>query len=112
MVGNTIRESVLSAERVHSYLSPIGTTQHKIGWFTSAPGIVYSAPRLGNHPPERLPGAWEAEGSIPPHYVFGTPVAQGKRRSVNDRRAYLENMQLDPKELLEIMTGMLDKARS
>lgn len=100
MVGNSLRESVLWAREVDVYVSPVGSTQHKIGWFTDAEGIVYSSPR-GARPLNwhRLPGAWESEGSQLPHYIIGTPLEAGERRGVGDRRAHLENMDLDLDDL-------------
>ncbi|WP_424814771.1 hypothetical protein [Roseococcus sp. YIM B11640] len=112
MVGNTLRESVLWAERADVYLSPVGTTQHKIGWFTDAPGLVYSAPRgRAISPDDRLPGSWEAEGSARPTYMIGRPASQGARRGENDRRAHLDNIDLDADEILAILLGMLDQDR-
>jgi hypothetical protein len=96
MVGNSLRESVLWAERTDAYLTPIGTTQHKIGWFTKASGLVYLPDRGGRSiRPEHMPGAWEAQGSTLPRYMPGKNVAPGQRRSINDRRAHLDNVDLD-----------------
>ena len=109
MVGNTMRESVLWAGITDVYISPVGSTQHKIGWFSSADGIVYSAPR-GTKPIQemRLPGAWEAEGSRLPQYVIGTPIEAGERRGSGDRRAHLENMELDSNDLANRVIKLIE----
>lgn len=113
MVGNSLRESVLWARLVTVYLSPVGTTQHKIGWFTRAPGLVYSAPRGREiSPDDRLPGSWESEGLFPPRYMIGRPVAPGERRGSGDRRAHLENIALDVSDILDALTGMLDHSEA
>ncbi|WP_426955440.1 hypothetical protein [Muricoccus radiodurans] len=111
MVGNSLRESVLWAARTDAYLSPVGTTQHKIGWFTAAPGIVYSAPRGKSFPDERMPGAWEAEHIRVPRYVYGQVVAEGERRSLGDRRSHLANIALDPDALAGLFRELLGPAR-
>lgn len=108
LVGNSLRESVLWAARTDAYLSPIGTTQHKIGWFTAAPGVVYASPRLADHAPETLPGAWEAEGIRAPRYVFGTASTAAERRNVNDRRRNNDNLHLDADALADALIGLLE----
>lgn len=110
LVGNSMRESVLWAARTDAYLSPIGTTQHKIGWFTAAPGVVYASPRLADHVPETLPGAWEAEGIRAPRYVFGAAAAAAERRNVNDRRRNNDNLELDADALADELLGLLEGA--
>jgi hypothetical protein len=95
LVGNTLRESVLWAREVDAYLTPVGTTQHKIGWFTEAPGLIYASPGLASISPDVRPGAYESERAALPRYVFGEVVAEGERRSKNDTRSNIENLRLD-----------------
>ena len=108
MVGNTLRESVLWAREVDLYVTPPGTSQHKVGWLSAAPGIIYATRALEAVPRERRPGSWEAEGVSLPHHVFGEPAASGERRSINDRRARIDDVALDGDALaalaLELIT--------
>jgi hypothetical protein len=95
LVGNTLRESVLWAREVDAYLTPLGTTQHKVGWFTEAPGLIYAPPGWANMPPDVRPGAYESECAAMPRYLLGEVAAEGQRRSRTDRRRDIENVRLD-----------------
>jgi hypothetical protein len=95
LVGNSLRESVLWAGQVDAYIAPTGTTQHKVGWFTDAPGIIYASPGIERVPLPRRPGAWESEISTPPRYAFGSAVEHGRRRTPHDRRRNIENLEVD-----------------
>jgi len=110
LVGTTLADAVLWAERTDVYLTPVGSSQHKVGWLSQAPGLVYSPPR-GARPlvAEKLPGSWEAEGSALPDYIIGAPVAAGQRRGTLDRRAHLDNVALDPQALLERLCALIDR---
>lgn len=112
MVGNTLRESVLWAERVDAYIAPVGTTQHKIGWFTTAPGLIYLSRAKDEAAREdRLPGAWEAEGAALPRFVVGQAAGAGERRSHNDQRIHLDNMALDVDTIRAELMAMLPTRR-
>lgn len=112
MVGNTLRESVLWAERAHAYIAPVGTTQHKIGWFTTAPGLIYlSRAKYEAAREDRLPGAWEAEGASLPRFIVGHVSEAGERRSHNDQRTHIDNMVLDVDELLAELVRMIPASR-
>ena len=56
-----LRESVLWASKAHAYLTPLGTSQHKVGWFTDAPGVVYAPPSLETSTPIVAPGLGRAK---------------------------------------------------
>ena len=73
LVGNTLRESVLWAREVDTYLTPLGTSQHKVGWFTDAPGAVFG--------PESL-----AELTVPPRPVRRLGGRGHHAARVRDRR--------------------------
>jgi hypothetical protein len=107
LVGNSLRESVLWAGEVDAYLAPLGSSQHKIGWLTSAPGIVYASPALERLKRENLPGAYESECSALPRYVFGTVTGAGERRSRQDRRANIENLRLDGEAMADQLLDLL-----
>ncbi|MFG6082309.1 hypothetical protein ACEUZ9_002954 [Paracoccus litorisediminis] len=102
LIGATLGDGLFWAEKTDIYVSPVGSTQHRIGWFSDAYGLVFSAPR-GSGPlkRDRLPGAWEAEGSKIPEYIIGTPAEQGIRRGAGDRRSHLENVRLDVSSMIE-----------
>ncbi len=111
LVGNTLRESVLWASRAHAYLTPLGTSQHKVGWFTDAPGVVYAPPSLETVDAYRRPGSWESEGSTVPVYVFGSPREGTERRSLTDARRHLDNIALDADVVEERLLEAIAKGR-
>lgn len=103
LIGRPLDEALLWAARTTTYVAPIGTTQHKVGWFSRGRGITYSGPQIERIWPLRRPGCWEAEGIRPADYLIGAPVEAGERRSEHDRRNNLENITLD----LERLRAML-----
>lgn len=107
LVGNTLRESVLWAAATDVYVSPNGTSQHKVGWLTDGPGLSYGPPGLLKLPPEQRPGAYESEGRPIPITVLGAPIDAGARRSATDRRIDLENVRLDRTEVLARLLELL-----
>jgi hypothetical protein len=112
LVGNTLRESVLWAREVDTYLAPLGTSQHKVGWFTAAPGAAYgpaSLVELGI--PARRYGAWEAEGTTVPVYVIGESIDSGRRRRASDRREFLDNVRLEHETLVNTMCELIEQRR-
>lgn len=112
MVGNLLSESVLWAEATDAYFTPLGSSQHKIGWYGSAPGLVYTSPVLAKTPPEARQGAWEAEGSRVPQFLIGTIADPGQRRGNYDFRNNLENIDFEPhvaaRRLLTILGSVAD----
>lgn len=108
LVGASLGDGLLWAQKTDIYVSPVGSTQHRIGWFSDADGIVFSAPR-GSRPLnlDRLPGAWEAEGIKRPEYIIGTPVQPGNRRGAGDRRSHLENVELDLSRLTAAVLSLV-----
>ena len=112
LVGNTLRESVLWAREVDTYLTPLGTSQHKVGWFTDAPGAVFGPESLAELtvPPRRY-GAWAAEGVTLPAYVIGEPATAGERRHSKDKRQGLDNLRLDVDELVDTLCALVDQRR-
>jgi hypothetical protein len=110
LVGNTLRESVLWAREVDTYLTPLGTSQHKVGWLTDAPGAVFGPvdQRPADGSPRRF-GAWAAEGVTLPAFVVGEPVDDGERRHSKDVRPSLQNLRLDLDELVETMSRLIEQ---
>ena len=92
LVGNRISESILWAQAADAYLTPLGSSQHKVGWYGTAPGLVYTSPNLARTPPARRQGAWEAEGSPVPNFLIGAIAAPGQRRGTHDYRTNLETI--------------------
>ncbi len=92
LVGNRLSESVLWAQAAHAYFTPLGSSQHKVGWHGAAPGLVYTSSVLAKTPAARRQGSWEAEGSAVPDFLIGEIVAPGQRRSNYDYRSNLENI--------------------
>lgn len=108
LVGSTLREAVLWAEATDVYVAPNGTSQHKVGWFSDAPGVVYAPPSLGDVLPELRPGAREAEGRPVPVTLLGEPVGEGERRRHDDVRPHLDNLRIDRRQLLATVCELLD----
>jgi hypothetical protein len=108
LVGSTLREAVLWAEATDVYIAPNGTSQHKVGWFSDAPGVVYAPRSLGDLPPELRPGARESEGRPVPSTILGEPVGDGERRGRNDVRPHLENLRIDRGQLLAMVCELLE----
>lgn len=107
LVGNSLRESVLLASRVDAYVSPLGTTQHKVGWFSPGGGVVYAGPAVAGQPAWRRPGAWEAEDMTAPVYLLGEAAGDGERRGPHDQRPHLDNLRLDPAALAQHLLTLL-----
>jgi hypothetical protein len=103
MVGNTFRESVLWAQETDVYLAPYGSTQHKIGWFTDAPGLVYVPPNFSPAIAARSPACAVVDGVSPPNFIFAEPASAGERRGFNRRRERFANVTLDA----DIVAGRL-----
>lgn len=112
MVGDTLRESVLWAGKVDLYVTPHGTSQHKVGWLTKAPGIIYASWALESVPEERRPGCWESEIITMPYYLFCESVDKGARKSINDRRSKIDNVIVDIDALVEKSTSFIEASRS
>ncbi len=108
LVGSSLREAVLWAEVTDVYVAPNGTSQHKVGWFSDAPGVVYAPMSLGEVPRELRPGARESEGRTVPSTILGEPVGEGERRGRNDVRPHLENLRIDRGQLLAMVCELLD----
>lgn len=108
LVGNTLRESVLWADASDIYLAPLGSTQHKVGWFTDAPGLVYAPPMYGGGMAERTVGNWAIEISAPPIWLIGKSVGPGQRRGFRDTRTRMHNVELDTDELSDRMIAILE----
>lgn len=109
MVGNTMRESVLWAQETDVYIAPYGSTQHKIGWFTDAPGVVYCSPNFSPQFVIRSPAVAAAEISTPPVFIHAQAASAGQRRGFNRGRERFENVTLDPGDLADRLTGMLEQ---
>jgi hypothetical protein len=107
LIGNSMRENVLWAAVTDVYLAPIGSTQHKIGWFSDAPGIVYAPPLYAGGLAEQSAAIWAAEISAPPVFVIGEAAGQGQMRGLNASRKLMQNVTLDPDELAARMLTLL-----
>lgn len=107
LVRTTLREAVMWAHVTDVYLAPMGTAQHKVGWFGDATGAIYTAPSVAEVEPELRIGAWEAEGRPVPRYIFGRSETAGERRGAFDVRIHLDNIRLDLDEVTEVMLDLL-----
>jgi tetratricopeptide (TPR) repeat protein len=112
MVGNTLRESVLWASVVDVYLTPVGTSQHKVGWFAPGHGLMYGPQTVMDVPRDRRPGGWESEGRSVPGLLVGTTADQGQRRTLHDSRRHLDNVRLDVDSVVQEVLALVDQRRS
>lgn len=112
MVGNSLRESVLWAQKTDVYLAPYGTTQHKIGWFTKAPGLVYVPPNFSPEIAARSPGASAVEYGPTPVFIFADAASAGERRGLNRTRERFANVSLDADDMADQLITLLEQPRS
>ncbi|MEX0969612.1 MAG: hypothetical protein WD046_04085 [Paracoccaceae bacterium] len=99
LTGVSLPETILIARETDAYVTPLGTTQHKVGWFSKGPGLVYISSAVGQLEVMRRPGTWESEGITLPDFLVAEREFAGERRDVNDRRAHLFNMELDANKI-------------
>ena len=92
LCGNGMANSLLWAERTTAYFTPIGSSQHKVAWYGSARGVIYTTEKHMAASADIRTGAWEAEGSSQPQYIMGTIAHPGRRRHEYDFRNNLENV--------------------
>lgn len=111
MVGNSLRESVLWAQKTDVYLAPYGTTQHKIGWFTKAPGLVYVPPNFSPEIAARSPGASAVEYGPTPVFIFADAASAGERRGLNRTRERFTNVSLDADDMADQLIELLEQPR-
>ena len=72
IIGLSIFDANVWAHAIDAYLSPYGSLQHKVGWFTNKHGIVHTNRTLLQHPAKYV---WEAvENGIPPRYLSAASV--------------------------------------
>lgn len=112
LVGRNLDEALVYASHTTIYVAPIGTTQHKVGWFTKGEGIIYSGPSILSTREARRPGCWEAENIKMPQYVIGSKLEAGERRSINDHRHNLENISLDGADITQRIVAAVISWRS
>lgn len=114
MVGNTMRESCLWARETDVYLAAYGSTQHKVAWFSDAPGLVYVPPAVSERQALRSCGFCAAEDAAPPRVIYGEPVPLPERE-VGPRRSYAPSnvyMRLDTDEVAGILWELLERRLS
>lgn len=68
-VGCNLYESIVWANAIDLYLAHQGSVQHKVGWFSNAPGIIHTNTEYLRMPFASRPGTWERENSTVPTYV-------------------------------------------
>ena len=110
LVGRKMDEAFILASKTCAYVAPIGSTQHKVGWFSTGKGLVYSGPNILKVKNEIRPGSWEAEGVNIAEYVIGMPVESGERRSAIDRRNNLENVDIDVDHVEKFILDAIEAA--
>jgi hypothetical protein len=72
IIGLSIFDANVWAHAIDVYVSPHGSLQHKVGWFTNKHGIVHTNQTLLQKPAKYI---WEAvENGIPPRYIDSASV--------------------------------------
>lgn len=108
--GMTLREATLWASVTDVYVTPSGSSQHKVGWFSDGAGIMYSSDDLAKRTQRGpLPGTYQAEGRGNCVLVTGRVAESGERRSSSDTRRNLENLVLDHAEIVARILDALDE---
>jgi hypothetical protein len=72
IIGLCIFDANVWAQVIDVYVSPYGSLQHKVGWFTNKPGIVHTNQTLLENPAAYV---WaNVENGIPPQYISSDTV--------------------------------------
>jgi len=72
IIGRSIFDANVWAHAIDVYVSPHGSLQHKVGWFTNKHGIVHTNQTLLQTPAKYI---WESvENGIPPRYIDSASV--------------------------------------
>jgi hypothetical protein len=67
IIGLSISDANVWAHAIDVYVSPYGSLQHKVGWFTNKRGVVHTNRTLLKNPASYV---WaNVENGIPPHYI-------------------------------------------
>lgn len=109
--GLTLNEAISTAQWADAYVAPLGTTQHKIGWFTEVEGVIYASESWSDHvnlcrvPGEPLGGVYRN-----PEVVLGRPAGGNPaQKSLHDNRQNLQSVEVDVEEILRILMAQLDR---
>ncbi|UPH72519.1 hypothetical protein LGT41_0006800 [Abyssibius alkaniclasticus] len=97
--GVSLPETILIARETDAYVTPLGTTQPKVGWFTKGPELVYISSAVAQLDVMRRPGTWESEGIMLPEFLVAEREFAGEKRDVDDRQAHLFDMELDASKI-------------
>jgi tetratricopeptide (TPR) repeat protein len=105
----SLNDCLALLDRIDLYVMPIGTLQHKFGWFGDAAGIVYASTSWQKFDQDLLPGIAEGELTVSPTYFYGRPNDGGQRKSLSDLRVNLDNVEIDVDALATTALGLLGK---
>jgi hypothetical protein len=107
LIGLKLTESIYWMQAAHFYLTPHGTIQHKIGWFTSIPDVVHCGENLRTEVETNNHYATfkAAEGAVAPCYVFGDVVRDDNIDSRGDM--YMYSYDVDRGKILEKMNNFI-----
>jgi hypothetical protein len=79
IIGLSIFDANVWAHNIDVYVSPYGSLQHKVGWFTNKPGIVHTNQTLLENPAAYV---WaNVENGIPPQYIGSATVTDYESRA-------------------------------
>lgn len=106
--GFSLNEAICVMQGIDVYVAPIGTAQHKVGWFSKAPGVVYASEKWAEVAPEKLPGLKIVQGAALPEMIFGGAEKEPPLiRSLHDNRMNLERVRLSGKDVAEKVIRIL-----
>lgn len=93
LTGHSLSTAIAVAGDVTVYVTPLGTTQHKVGWFSRGFGIVLAGHRWRSFASWNLPGIREGELAGPVEFVFGDAGGGGASpRGLADGRPNIDNV--------------------
>jgi hypothetical protein len=87
-IGLPICDTIALAQRAHFYFCHHGTVQHKIGWFSSAPGVVHTNRKITAARPEN----WvcdQSEIATRPRYIPETMIEDNESQPEDEKESSL-----------------------
>lgn len=112
LTGASMREATLWARVTDVYLTPMGSSQHKVGWFSDGVGIQYGPAAVAAQlKADKVPphGTFVSEGRYSGEFFAGRSVDPGRRRRAGDARPGLDIVSLDAVRLQARLLKLLDE---
>jgi hypothetical protein len=113
LIGLDLLSSIAVLRRARCYVTPVGTTHHKVDWLSDVPGVVYVSADFNRHPRDRWPGFSQRVGSHTPRVVVGQDLPAGavRHRRAGDQRERLSNFTLSWTEVWAALEPLLGEGQ-